>query len=288
MNNFEVLFDHGEPSRVESPAYRPYGNLGFPEPPVDRPWIYSNFVQSLDGIVSFKGKHAAGSDISQSPEDRWLMDLLRAHAGAVLIGVNTLVEEAELGNRERGPVFRIVAPECRELRQQLGLGRERNIIITGAASLDLSAYRVFDGELVDAMIVTTDKGFRRLCEKKTHPHVRVIEAGTGDFVDLKLMAQILRREFNIRHLLCEGGPTLYGWMSKFGLIDEKFVTVSPIEVGQLVPPDQEPTESEKKNPVRVRPTTFNAPGFLAGQAPWWTWVSCRRVAEHQFSRYRRR
>ena len=35
----------------------------------------------------------AGSDISQSAEDRWLMDLLRAHADAIIMGVNTLVEE---------------------------------------------------------------------------------------------------------------------------------------------------------------------------------------------------
>ena len=86
MHNFEVLFDYGEKSRVEHAAYRPYGELGFPEPPASRPWTYSNFVQSLDGIVSFKGKHAAGSDISHSQEDRWLMDLLRAHADAVMVG----------------------------------------------------------------------------------------------------------------------------------------------------------------------------------------------------------
>lgn len=288
MSDFEVLFDHGEPSPISHRAYGRYGNLGFPEPTTARPWVYSNFVQSLDGIVSFKGKRAAGSDISHSQDDRWLMDLLRAHADALLLGVNTLVEETETGDRERGPVFRIMASECRELRQALGRRRETNIIVTGSASLDLDHYRLFDGELVDAMIVTTDKGFKRLSEKKTHPHVRILEAGKGDFVDLKLMAQILRRDFGIRYLLCEGGPTLYGWMSKVGLIDEKFVTVSPIEVGQLIPSDQEPSESERKNPTKIRPTTFNAPGFLADQAPWWTWVSCRRIADHQFSRYRRR
>lgn len=288
MHNFEVLFDHGEPSIVESPAYRPYGNLGFPEAPPARPWTYSNFVQSLDGIVSFKGKHAAGSDISHSEEDRWLMDLLRAHADGVLLGVNTLVDETQLGNRERGPVFRIMAPECRELRQQLGRGRERNIIVTGAASLNLDEYRVFDGELVDAVIVTTRAGAKRLAEKHSHPHVRIVVAGEDKFVDLPEMARILRRELGLRYLLCEGGPTLYGYMSKARLIDEKFVTVSPIEVGQCIPPEQEPTASEKQRGVKIRPTAFDAPGFLAQDAPWWTWVSCRRVVDHQFSRYRRR
>ena len=93
MRNFEILFDRGEPSAFEDPAYELYGKLGFPPPPAHRPWIYSNFVQSLDGIASFKGRHATGGDISQLPEDRWLMDLLRAHSDAVLLGVNTLLEE---------------------------------------------------------------------------------------------------------------------------------------------------------------------------------------------------
>ena len=44
---------------------------------------------------------------------------------------------------------------------------------------------------------------------------------------------------DIQHLLCEGGPTLYGSMARAGLIDEKFVTVSPVEIGLIVPPEQE-------------------------------------------------
>lgn len=83
MRNFEILFDHAESSSFDDAVYERYGKFGFPALPSDRPWIYSNFVQSLDGIASFKGRHATGGDISQMPEDRWLMDFLRAHADAV-------------------------------------------------------------------------------------------------------------------------------------------------------------------------------------------------------------
>jgi riboflavin biosynthesis pyrimidine reductase len=288
MRKFEVLFDEGERSPVEDPAYAPYGRLGFPGPPAERPWIFSNFVQSLDGIVSFKGKHAAGSDISHSEEDRWLMDLLRAHADAVLIGMNTLLDETELGERPRGPVFRIMNEELRRLRKDLGKRREMNIFVTGAATLDLSDFRAFDGDLVDAVVVTTRTGAKRLAEKSTHPQVRVIVAGEDRFVNLSETAGLLRREMGIEHLLCEGGPTLYGYLSREGLVDEKFVTVSPIEVGQLTPPEQERSAADQRNPSLYRPTTFHAPGFTVENAPWWRWVSCRRVGEHQFSRYRRK
>ncbi|MBZ5567925.1 MAG: dihydrofolate reductase family protein [Acidobacteriia bacterium] len=288
MRKFEVLFDEGEASPVEDAAYGPYGRLGFPPVPAGRPWIFSNFVQSLDGIVSFKGKHAAGADISRSQEDRWLMDLLRAHADAVLIGVNTLRDETELGERPRGPVFRIMDPELCRLRQKLGKRREMNILVTGAATLDLSAFRVFDGELVDAVVVTTNAGAKRLAEKRSHPHLKVIASGGERYVDLRETAGRLRRELGIEYLLCEGGPTLYGYLSRAGLVDEKFVTVSPVEVGQLTPPEQERSVADERSPSPYRPTTFNAPGFTVDNAPWWKWVSCRKVGEHQFSRYRRK
>jgi riboflavin biosynthesis pyrimidine reductase len=287
VRNFEILFDHAEPSPLEHAAYARYGNLGFPAPPPARPWIYSNFVQSLDGIASYNGRHATGADISQSAEDRWLMDLLRAHADAILLGINTLTEETQMCGG-RGPAYTIEDPLVRELRGKLGRKREKNIFVTGAASLDLSAYRVFDGDLVDTCVITTTTGARRLAEKKSHPHVQVIVAGEGNFVDLPQTMRLLNEQLGIQHLLCEGGPMLYGYMSRAGLIDEKFLTVSPVEVGLLVPPEQEPSEAEQKNPPKLRPTTFMGPGFLKENAPWWQWMSCRRVGDHQFNRYRRK
>lgn len=288
IRSFEILFDRGEPSPVEHRAYSPYGFLGFPEPPTARPWIYSNFVQSLDGIASLKGRNASGADLAQSAEDRWLMDLLRAHADAVLIGANTLIDEARLGGRPRGPVFRVMDPDCRDLRRTLGRGRERNIFVTGHARLELGDYRVFDGELVEPVILTTVSGAARLRVRHTHSHVRIVAAGNGDRVDLPEAMRLLRHELGLRYLLCEGGPTLYGHMERAGLIDEKFVTVSPVEVGQFVPPEQEPSEAEHADPPTIRPTVFHAPGFVKETAAWFEWISCRRVGDHQFSRYRRR
>jgi len=147
VRNFEILFDNAESSACEHPAYQRYGNFGFPALPYDRPWIYSNFVQSLDGIASFKGRHATGGDISQLPEDRWLMDFLRAHADAVLLGINTLVEETQL-SANRGPIYAIEDPQLRRLREQLGRApshnagstNEKNIFVTGAAALNLGDF----------------------------------------------------------------------------------------------------------------------------------------------------
>ena len=285
---FEVLFDHGEPSPVADEALAGYGNLGFPEPPADRPWIYTNFVQSLDGIVSLLGKHASGGEISQSDADRWLMDLLRAHADGLLMGMNTLREEQRLrGPESRGIVFQVVEPELLRLREKLGKGRQRNIFVTRGLDLELSQWKVFDGDVVDSVIVTSPQGAERLNAQGTHPHVTVISAGEGGTVNLPAATRELRSRLGIQYLLCEGGPTLYGTMARADLVDEKFVTVSPVEVGQYVPAEQERLPREMGLNPLVRPNVFGGPGLTRETMTHWTWLSCRKSGDHGFNRYRR-
>jgi 5-amino-6-(5-phosphoribosylamino)uracil reductase len=286
---FEVLFDHAEPSLIADDAYAPYGNFGFPSPPTDRPWIYANFVQSLDGITTLLGTHASGGEISQSGEDRWLMDLLRAHADGLLMGMNTLLAEQRIrGPQSRGIVFQVADPRLRTLRDRLGKGRERNIFVTRAIDLDLSRHKVFDGDVVEAAILTSPAGAERLRAQDSRPHVTVIAAGEGETFDLPRAIGKLREELGVKYLLCEGGPTLYGSLARADLVDEKFMTVSPIEVGQVVPPEQERLVSEQAIPVLLRPTVFGGPGYTRENLTRWTWLSCRKAGDHQFNRYRRK
>lgn len=285
---FDILFDESEPSPIEDEAYAPYGNFGFPSAPADRPWIYSNFVQSLDGITSLLGRYASGGEISQSKDDRWLMDLLRAHADALIMGMNTLREEQRSrGPESRGIVFRVADPALRELRRKLGKARERNIFITRAADLDLSRHKVFDGDVVDAAILTSPLGAERLRAQGSHPNVAVVAAGDKETLDLTRAIAKLREELGVQYLLCEGGPTVYGNLARADLIDEKFMTVAPVETGQVVPAEQERIAEEQTIPVLLRPTVFGGPGFTRERVTRWRWVSCRKAGNHQFNRYRR-
>jgi riboflavin biosynthesis pyrimidine reductase len=217
------------------------------------------------------------------------MDLLRAHADAIIMGVNTLVEEtfsAPQLNGGRGPVYRIEEESLRDLRIKLGRKRERAIFVTASGTMDPGAYRVFDGDLMDAAILTTAAGAARLQTRSAR--AQVIIAGQDKTIDLPLAMSMLRKEMGVEHLLCEGGPTFYGSMSRAGMIDEKFVTVSPVEIGLLVPPEQGPSPAAQVKQLNVRPTTFMYPGFTKENAPWWQWMSCRRAGDHQFNRYRRK
>jgi riboflavin biosynthesis pyrimidine reductase len=112
--------------------------------------------------------------------------------------------------------------------------------------------------------------------------VKVISAGTGPLVDLRLAMKILREKFGFQYLLCEGGPQLYGAMLRDQLIDEKFLTVAPFEAGSQLPAAQrhpgEPTQ---------RPTVFSGEGLSKDAMVRWQWLSCRKIENHQFNRYRR-
>jgi len=298
VRNFEILFDHGERSELPEASFGSYGRLGFPPPPPERPWIFANFVQTVDGVVSLLGNSPSGSDISQSPEDRWLMDLLRAHADAVLLGTGTLRAETALGRPgPRGPVFRIVEPELLKVREKLGHGRERNIFLTSSGKLSLQQYAAFDGQAVDPFLLTTAPTAAALAPQlHASPHVKVIVCGEGKMVELGPAMRLLRQQYGIRYLLCEGGPTMYSNMLLHDLIDEKFLTVSPLEVGLQLPeaeslaPDTAPgTMDGCRSPLRVplRPTAFALGGLDKEHAIHWQWLSCRKVGDHQFHRFRR-
>ena len=285
LEPFEVLFDRSEPNPALPPALVQFaGNLGFPKPPVDRPWVYANFVQSLDGLVSFGGTRPGGEWVGRSRHDRWMMDLLRAHADAILVGARSLILEALYGKIAGGPVFRIVEPDLLRLRQErLGQGKLKNIIVTGSGNLNPQGYRLFRSEHVDAWIATTPEGAKRFGDSGS---TSILVCGHGSFLDLRELLHTLRTRHGVEYLLCEGGPTLYGHMVRGGYIDEKFLTIAPQEIGSGIPPDQELTELEKTDGIATRPTSFSGPGFTLEKARWYRWISCRKAGEHEFNRYR--
>jgi 5-amino-6-(5-phosphoribosylamino)uracil reductase len=186
-------------------------------------------------------------------------------------------------------VFQVVEPELLRLRERLGKGRQRNIFVTTAQNLDLAQWKVFDGDLLDAVILTSPAGTVRLAaHQQSHPHVDIIPAGLDETIDLAEALRKLRQHLGIEHLLCEGGPTLYGALARADLIDEKFVTVAPVEIGQLVPPEQERLPQERDTERLVRPTVFGGPGFTHESMTHWSWLSCRKSGDHEFNRYRRK
>ena len=282
---FDVFFDSSE-KNLALPAELLHfvGNIGFPEPPTDRPWVFANFVQTMDGMVSFGGRRPGGEWIARSSHDRWMMDLLRAHADALICGARSLALEARFGKIPGGPVYRIVDAELLRLRESvLRRGKLKNIIVTGSGKLRPENYRLFRSEHVEAWIATTPAGRRALGDTASGP---ILTTGKEHLLDWEALLRQLRIEHGIRYLLCEGGPMLYGSMVRAGLIHEKFLTISPQEIGAGFPEPSDPADREANAGLSGRPTSFTGPGLSVETARWYQWISSRRAGSHEFNRYR--
>lgn len=257
-----------------------YGPFGFPAPAdARRPYISSNFVMGLDGRASFrelKGRND-GKTISRSREDGWLMDFLRAHHDAQLIGASTLREEP---NPEgRGWDYGIDDEELRIYRQDtLGLGRQKVLILSGSGNIDLTL-RIFSSPRVEAWIITAREGqenlrsqLERLGREGT---IKILSVGEGTRVDLAAVSQLLRQDHGIRTLLCEGGSTLYEEFLENQLIDEDFRTMSFQVLG------------ESTKPGIDRPTAYGRVSYTPGTAPWFRLISLHyALPHHAFFRLR--
>src|SRR5262249_40528410 len=95
------------------------GDLSFPPRSDGRPYVIGNFVETLDGVISYLiPGHSGGDEISgRNAEDRFTMGLLRSMADAVLFGSGSL--HAAHGHL-RIPEF--VYPQAKDLF--LGLRRK--------------------------------------------------------------------------------------------------------------------------------------------------------------------
>ena len=174
--------------------------------------------------------------------------------------------------------------------EALGRGKLKNIIVTGSGRLRVADYRVFRSEHVDAFIATTPDGLRNLGDLSTAKgKVPVLVSGQGRSVNWLDLLRELRTRHDVRYLLCEGGPTVYGDMLRAGCIDEKFLTIAPQEIGAGFPDSKNPLEPTAGPSVATdtsRPTSFAGSGFTPETARWYRWLSSRRAGDHEFNRYR--
>lgn len=278
--NFQLVYNSSEDT-FPLPRYVKsfYGPFGFPRPPAGRPYITSNFVMSLDGRASFRELpgRTGGHEVSRSAEDRWLMDLLRAHHDAQLMGASTLREEP--GKDACKWDFGIDDEELRTYRyEKLKLRQQTVIILTASGDVDISL-PVFNSPRVEAWLLTSAQGEKnlQLRQKATSREkmIKVISVGDGKWIDLAAAVKILRRQHSIRTMLCEGGPTVYSQLLRARLIDEDFRTLALQVLGNSTVPNID------------RPTTYGDVSFTPETAPWFKLISLHySLPYHVFLRLR--
>lgn len=273
---FMTLFDEQEQiGMMLPPAFaQMYSAWPLPAPYAERPFTYVNFVMSHDGRVSFNEPgHVGGGDISRRDRhDRWLMGLLRARADAVLVGGSSIVAA---GNHIWTP--QAVFHEDKHTWETLRAGEGRTpvpllVVLTRSGNVPQHAPALDNSDL-PVLIATTSAGEARAREVLgERAWVRYFT--TGDNVDQPGVMQQLRAE-GIQTLLCEGGPQIYASLLRDELIDDAFVTLSPIIVGA----DRE----------RERPSIVEGTAFPVAQPPQLRLLSLHRHGSYLYlhSRYAR-
>jgi riboflavin biosynthesis pyrimidine reductase len=193
-------------------------------------YVFSNFVSTLDGVVSLQVKgHSGGGDISGfSTQDRMVMGLLRAVADVVIVGSGTLdADPQHVWTPE--VICPELAHEYRRLQRDLGkLNASLNVVVSGLGAVDLRL-PVFASGQVPAVIMTTTQGAKRLLKQKVPDSVqiRTIRRRAGEIPAAAILEEVSRVIGGARRILVEGGPRLLGTFYKERLIDEQFLSLAP-------------------------------------------------------------
>jgi riboflavin biosynthesis pyrimidine reductase len=240
------------------------GDLGF-----TLPCVYANFVASIDGVVALGPEYpSSGSAISgREPADRFVMGLLRACADAVLIGAGTLrATPRHLWTPDH--VCPQAAPAFRELRRSLRRATQPQLVVVTASGDVPTQHPALQS---GALMATTADGARRL-EGRLPEACAILTAGEGSALRMADVLAALRAHGHTA-VLTEGGPQLIGHLLGEGMLNELFLTTSPVLAGRA---------------------GTSRPGLIAGlellpkQPAWMDLISARRRDSYLFLRYRLR
>ncbi len=177
----------------------------------DRPYLILNMVSTLDGRASVGGR----SGPIGNRADRELFHALRAGVDAVMAGAGTVRVER---------YGRIIADEhVRRERVELGLSAEPlACVVSGRLSLPPDIPLLDEPQAHVVIVTSSSAGL-----PQTAAQVQYVRAARDGELDLPLAMRELRERFDVRTLLCEGGPHLNTQLLLAGVVDELFLSLAP-------------------------------------------------------------
>jgi riboflavin biosynthesis pyrimidine reductase len=188
------------------------GGLGF-----ESPLLYANFVQTVDGVVAIPELEKSNALVADhSAADKFVMGLLRAAADVILIGSGTMLASPKGMWRPAG-----VYPQTADAFAELG--EPAVAVVSSGASLDPN-----HPVLQRAVLLTTTRGAEQFADVLPD----VVAVHNSEWVDLRAAVGVLR-ERGYGRILSEAGPTVFGSLLAEDLVDELFLTVSPVLAGRL-------------------------------------------------------
>lgn len=189
--------------------------------------LFANFVATIDGVVAIPSLPDSNRLVGGGSEaDRFVMGMLRAVADLVLIGSGTL--RASPGGRWRPEtVYPPAAEAFAALRVALRLpASPRVAIVTASGSIPPDHPVLAEG----AIVLTSQRGAGRLGRRLPGAAEIAVLPGEAE-VDVRVAVELLH-ERGHRRILSEAGPHVFGSLLGADLVDELFLTVSPLLAGR--------------------------------------------------------
>jgi riboflavin biosynthesis pyrimidine reductase len=280
MESIITLYEReaADPTTLPSTLATCYGG-GFTLPTQEtspRPYVIANFVETLDGIISYNAPGQMDSKIisGDNVQDKFVMGLLRASADAVIFGSNALQDNHLHISASVAPNF---AAEYDVLRTQQGrTGRWPISVVlsrNGQVNLDNTTFHTPG---LQAIIATTEQGGAYLAQQvlPEGTEVRIIaddEKNAGNIAPERVL-QLLAREYGVRVALYEGGPTLLATFLEQNVVDELFLTLAPQIAGHAA--------------GLHRLSLVEGHAFMPVDALWTTLLSVKLAGSHLLLRYR--
>jgi riboflavin biosynthesis pyrimidine reductase len=226
--NLELLFDADGLPAFELPdalAKLYPGSIGF-----DAPCVFANFVSTADGAVAIPTIPQSNKLIAAgNPADRFVMGLLRACADAVVVGSGTMAASpGGLWTAEQA--YPDAADLFKELRASRGLPPEPEVVILSSSGVIDAEHPVFGA---GAVLITTDIGAALLADSFPDAATLVSLGDGGVLIDPTAALGVLRARGH-QLILHEGGPHVIGSFLEAGVVDELFLTISPLMVGRTM------------------------------------------------------
>jgi len=175
----------------------------------------ANMVASVDGATAVAGESRGLS----GPADRRVFHALRAEADAVMAAAGTVRAD------RYGPAR--PSEEVQARRRARGAAPVPAIVVV-SRGLDLPWDAPLFTEAVVPTVVVCPADADPAARARAAAAGRVVARGHGE-VDLPAALAALRED-GVGVLLCEGGPGLLAQLAAAGVLDELWLTVSPLLV----------------------------------------------------------
>ncbi len=220
----------------------------------NRPRVSVNMAISVDGRIS---THRREQFVLGTKHDRYLMDVLRSRADAVIVGAGTV--------RHDGFPVLVRDRAVRNKRISRGLPPHPvNVVLSRALDMPLTR-PIFTRDDTRRIIFTT-RAAPAVRLKRFQKIADVVVLRTKAISPMAVLSELKAR--GMKDVLLEGGGELHFAFANAGVVDELYVTITPRLIGGDAP------------------SLLDGRGFLKSEHLELELVSNRRIGDELFLRYR--